>query len=111
MEVVFDYEYLRGAQEEIVIKELSVAAKDVLQAVHFRNPYPMIPHGSEGNGVNWDDGIVPYNMLETALSETVARHAHLYSYGVTKCQFLADLLGRSVLNLEGFGCTDRHKIG
>jgi len=47
----------------------------------------MSPHGSEENGLNWDDGIVPYNLLETALDETVARYAHLYSYGAKKANF------------------------
>ena len=87
MEVVIDYEYLTGAKGETVVKELSVAAKDVLHTFHFRSPYPMNSHGSEVNGLNSDDGIVPYNLLETALDKTVARYAHLYSYGATKCQF------------------------
>ena len=111
MEVVIDYEYLKGAKGETVVKEFSVAANDVLQTFHFRSPYPMSPHGSEENELNWDDGIVPYNLLETALDETVARYAHLYSYGVTKCQLLAELLGRPVLNLEDFGCPNLHKLG
>jgi hypothetical protein len=32
----------------------------------------MHPHGSAENGLNWDDGSIPYNQLETALSEAVA---------------------------------------
>jgi len=68
-------------------------------------------HGSQENGLNWDDGIVPYNQLETALNEIVARYAHLYSYGATKCQFLSDLLVRPVLNLEDIGSPTRHKLG
>jgi hypothetical protein len=111
MEVVIDYEFLRGVKGEVIVKELSVAAKVVLHTFHFRNLYPMNPYGSEENGLNWCDGIVPYNLLETALSETVARYAHLYSYGDTKCQFLSGLLDRPVLNLEDFGCPNRHKLG
>jgi len=72
---------------------------------------PCYPHASEENGINWDDRIVPYNLLETALDETVARYAHLYSYDATKCQFLSHLLGRPVFNLEDFGCPTRHKLG
>ena len=86
--LIIDYEYLTGAKGETLVKELSVAAKDVLHTFHFRNPYPMNTHGSEENGLNWYDGIVLYNLLETTLDETVARYAHLYSYGVTNCQFL-----------------------
>jgi len=70
----------------------------------------MNPHGSEENGLNWDEGIVPYNLLETALNKTFARYSHLYSYSATKCQFLSDLLGRPILNLEDFGCPTRHKL-
>jgi len=59
MEVVIDYEYLKGAKGETVVKEISVAANDVLQTFHFRSPCPMHNHGTEKNGLNWDDGIVP----------------------------------------------------
>ena len=111
MDVVIDYEYLTGAKVESVVKELSVAAKNVLHTFHFRNTHLMNPHGSEENCPNWDDGIVPYNLLETALNEALARYAHLYSYGATKCLFLSDLLGRPVLNLEDIGCPTCHKLG
>ena len=64
----------------------------------------MNPHGLEENGLYWDDGIVPYKLLETAISETVARYAHHYTYGVKKCQFLSDTIGRLEINLEDSGC-------
>ena len=73
-----------------------------------------VPHESSRlreNGLNWDDGIVPYNLLEIILDETVARYAHLYSYGAAKCQFLSVLFGRPVLNLEEFGCPTRLNLG
>ena len=68
MEVVIDYEYLIWEKGEIIIKEVSVAEKDVFHTFHFRNSYPMIPHGLEEIGPNLDDSIVPYKLLETALS-------------------------------------------
>jgi hypothetical protein len=37
MEVVIDYEYLTGAKGEVIVKELSVAAKDVLLRFIFEN--------------------------------------------------------------------------
>jgi len=111
MEVVIDYECLTAAKGEVVVKELSVEEKDVLRTLNFRKPYPMDPHRSGENVLNWDDGIVPYNLLETALSETVARYAHKYSYGAQKCQFLSGLIDRPVPNLEDFGCPNRHKLG
>ena len=65
-------------------------------------------HGSEENRLNLEDGIVPYYLLDTALSETVSKYSHLYSYCATKCEFLADLLGCTFLNFEDFGCPIRH---
>ena len=65
------------------------------------------PHGSAENGLNWDDGIIPYNQLQTGLSESVALYANLYSFA--KCKFLAELIGRSVLNLEDYGCPTQRK--
>ena len=53
MELLIDYDYLKGAKGETVVKEISVAANDVLQTFHFRSPYPMSPLGSEENGRNW----------------------------------------------------------
>ena len=71
MEVVIDYEYLRGAKGEIIIKEISVVAKDVLRFIFgIRTPWILT---AEENGLNWDDGIVPYYLLQTALNETVAK--------------------------------------
>lgn len=110
MEVVIHYEFLKGSQGEIIIKELSIAAINVIDTLHFQSPYGMIPHGSAENGLNWDDGHIPYKQLETVLSEAVAGYAHLYSYGVSKCRFLSELLARPILNFEDFGCPDRKKL-
>jgi hypothetical protein len=38
----------------------------------------MHPHGDAKNGLNWDDGHIPYKQLDTDLSEAVAGYAHLY---------------------------------
>ena len=35
------------------------------------------PHGSAEKGLNLDDGIIPYNQLQTGLSESVALYANL----------------------------------
>jgi len=87
MEVVIDYEFLKGSQDEVVIKELSLAAKNVAYTLHFQSPYAMRPHGSAENGHNWDDGHIPYRQLETVLSEAVAGYAHLYGYGIENANF------------------------
>jgi len=32
--------------------------------------------------------------------QSVAEYAHFYSYGINKCKFLVELIGRRILNLE-----------
>ena len=103
-----DYEYLTGANGETVVKEHCVTAKDVLHIFHFRNPHPMIPHGSEEIGTMALFLTTYWKPLSMRQLQDID---HLYSYGATKCQFLSDLLVRPVLNLEDFGCPTRHKVG
>jgi hypothetical protein len=86
MEVVIDCKCLDGARNELV-KEISLAAKDVIHTFHIQSPYAMRPHGCTANGLNWDDGHIPYGQLYTVLSEAVAGYAHLYSYGIQKWKF------------------------
>jgi hypothetical protein len=103
-EVVIDFEYLRGRRDEIVVKELSLAAEDVIQTFHFQSPYEMEPHGSESNGLSWDDGHIPYYTLHATVDEAVAGYPHLYCFGHEKCTFINELLGRPVHNLEDLKC-------
>jgi len=42
---VIDYEALRGRQNEEVVKEVSVAAENVIETFHFKSPYTMTVHG------------------------------------------------------------------
>jgi hypothetical protein len=107
MDVVIDYEVLFGAGNEPVVKELSIAAKDVINTFHFRSPYKMDPHGRVDNGLTWEDGYIEYDKLQTVVSEVVANYARIYAYGIVKCQFLRCLTGRSVTDLEKeFNCPD-----
>ena len=104
MEVVIDFEFLRGRQNEIVVKELSVEAANVSETFRFKSPYIMASHGSDENGLNWEDGHIAYHELYTVTSEAVAGFANLYAYGVSKCKFLTELLVRPILNLQDFNC-------
>jgi len=56
MEVVIDFEFFRGLQNEIVVKELSVAVANVPETFRFKSPYNIASHGSDENGLNWEDG-------------------------------------------------------
>jgi hypothetical protein len=53
MEVVIDDEFLKGQNDEIVIKEVGLAADNVVQTFHFKSSYKMASHGDEENGLNW----------------------------------------------------------
>jgi len=94
MEVVIDFEFLRGRTNEIIVKELSIAAANVSDSFRFKSPYPMTTHRSVENGLNWDDGHIAYSELYTVVNEAVAGFAHLYAYGIAKCAFLTELLSR-----------------
>jgi len=87
MDVVIDFEFLKGRQCEIVVKELSVAANNINDSFRFKIPYIMTSHGSDENGLNWEDGHIAYHDLYTVVSEAVAGFAHLYCYGITKSNF------------------------
>jgi len=104
MEVVIVFEFFRGCTNEIIVKELSIAAADVSDSFRFKSPYPMTTHGSVENGLNWDDGHIAYSEMYTVASEAVAGFDHLHDYGVAKCAFLTELLSRPILNLQDFNC-------
>ena len=90
MEVVIDFEYVKGRKNEMVVKELTGAAKNVYDSFRFMCPYIMMPHGSE-NGLNWEDGHIDYHEFHKVVREAVAGFAHLYGYVVAKRKFLSEL--------------------
>ena len=104
MEVVIDFEFFRLRQSEIVVKDLSVASRNMIDSFHFKSPYSMTSHFSHENGLNWDDAQIACHDLYIVVSEAVTLVAQLYWYGVTKCKFLSELLGRPILNLQDFNC-------
>jgi hypothetical protein len=103
-EAVIDYEFLRGRQNETIVKELRVARAAASETFRFKSPYKMADHGSSENGIKWADGYIEYKELHTVLNEAVACFALLYAYGVSKCTFLAGLTGRPIHNLEDVNC-------
>jgi len=103
-EDVIDYEFLRGRQNEKVVKVLSVASAAASEIFRFKCPYKMGDNGSSGNGLNFADGHIEYKELHTLITEAGAGFAHLYAYVVSKCTFLAGLTGRPIHNLEDLDC-------
>ena len=103
-EAVIDYEFLRWWPNETVVKELCVGSAIAWETFRFKPPYKMADHGSIENGINWMDVHIEYKELHTVLNEAVARFAHLYAYGISKCTFLAGLTGRPIHNLEDVNC-------
>ena len=107
---MIDFEVLRGRQNEEIIKEVSVAAENVIETFHFKSPYPMTAHGCEENGLSWYDCRINYDKFRETICEAVSGYAHLYAYGVSKTKFLTTLLAGPVQNLEDFKCPSSHGL-
>ena len=73
IEAVIDYEFLRGRQNETIVKELCVASAIASEMLRFKSPYKMADHGSIENGINWSDGHIEYKELHTVLNEARGR--------------------------------------
>jgi len=99
-EDIIDYEFLRGRQNETVVKELCVSSAITSETFRFKPPYKMADHGTIEKGMNWMDGHFEYQELHTDLNEAVAGFAYLYAYGISMCTFFARLTGRPIHNLE-----------
>jgi hypothetical protein len=56
-EAVIDFEFLRGRQNETVVKELCIASSTASETFRFKSPYKMADHGPYENGINWADVI------------------------------------------------------
>ena len=97
---MIDFEFLRERQNEMVVKELSVASANATETFRFKSPYRMADHGSSENGLNWVDGHIEYKELHMVLTEAVAGSTNLYAYGLSNCTFPAGLTGRPFHNLE-----------
>jgi len=51
-EVVVDFEFLRGRQNDTVVKELSVDSANAAKTFRFKRPHKMADHGSSEYGQN-----------------------------------------------------------
>ena len=109
MELIVDYEALVGTRNELVIKELAVASSNAINAFHFTSPYSTSNKVNElnklsKNGLNWNDGYIPYTSLKLILEEATAGYTHLYAYERDKCCFISEVTNRAFINLEEFNC-------
>jgi len=98
-ETVTDFEFLRGRQNETVVKELCIVSATASETFRFNSPYKMANYGSYVNGIDWADVHVEYKDLHTVVSEAVAGLAHLNAYCVCIVTFLSILTGRTIHNL------------
>ena len=79
MEATIDMDFLYGIGLEAIVKELALVANGgVIQTFLFKPPYPMHANGSEENGLNWDDGHIPYDQLNRFIKGISAPFDHLY---------------------------------
>ena len=105
MEATIDIEFLQGVNK-LVIKELAVVSDGVLQMLSIIWSLTV----SEENGLNWNDGFIPYDQVFTVLNETVAIYDHLYALGNDKCQILNGILGKPIHNYETLHCPDPQEL-
>jgi hypothetical protein len=98
---VTDFGFLRVKQNETVVKDLCVASATTYKKFRLKSSYKMSDHGSSVNGINWADVHKEYRYLHAVVKQAATGFAHLYAYGVSKCQFLSSLTGRSILHLVG----------
>jgi len=110
MECVIDFEVLQGEQNEEIVKEVSVAAENVIETFNLKSPYPMSAHDFDENELSWTDGQLDYAKLPETIREAVSGYAHLYAYGTAKTRFLSNLLGQPVRNPEDFNCPPPHGL-
>ena len=110
MEATLGFEILAGRANEPVIKEVALASKNVIQTFHCQSPCVMSAHGSEENGINWNDGHIPYSQLPIVLSEAVAIFDHLYAQGPEKCRILSEVLNCPIHDLKDLNCPEPHKL-
>ena len=61
-----------------------------VQTFLFPVPYVMEPNGSKENALNWADGFIPDDQVQTVLNEAVSPYDHLYARGEIKCELLRD---------------------
>ena len=52
---MIDYEFLRGRQNETVIKELCVASATAGETFRYKDPYNLAVHGSSENCIHCAD--------------------------------------------------------
>jgi hypothetical protein len=110
MEVVIVYEYLTGARGKKLTKVFAVVYDNSIESFRFLATYSMNPHASPNSGLSWDDGIIPYSSLVQTFSEATVNLEHLYLKGNANCMNLSTILGRSVQNLDSFGCPERSEF-
>lgn len=117
MITVIDFTFCRGRQNELVVREVGVSdlTSNRLQSLHFLPPYKMVNIAGESTtspGTNWSDGYVQYSELERVLQEVTSTAIVVCSFGKEKCNFLENLLDRTVVDVtRGLDCPEPDYTG
>ena len=70
----------------------------------------MHAQSSKENGLNWDDGHIPYDQLHGMLNEITAPFNHLYAYGSEKCDILNLQLKGPIHDYKALNCPDPNDL-
>jgi hypothetical protein len=109
---VIEFNYFRGVEYELIVKELAICIpqESRQQNYVFREPYPQTNLTSEVREANklrrncsvhygWEEGDVPYFRLSEILCEITTRFDRVAVYGQEKCDFIAKLIRKNVINM------------
>ena len=126
--VIIDIACLRGMEGTLVVKEFAAVsvgsaggeAKSI-QSFMFQPPYPEWAISKETrrtnnwvtanlHGIRWSHGHIPYTELKNILLETVIDYDKIYTKGLEKAEFLTDLIGTKVHDLDKLECPRADKI-
>ena len=93
-----------------IIKELGLYIDGSVQGFSFCPPKTFKPNKqttwntSHLHGIAWTSGKLDYEKLFAVFYDVKVMNAEVFAKGLEKCRLLTNLLGRSVENLDDYGC-------
>jgi hypothetical protein len=113
--------YLRGKNNEIVVKEMGMVklnpngSDSHVQCFLFEPPYGEYELSDkirktnrymtrQFHGIRWADGHIPYSQLCSILTKICKDEVEVYAKGSEQATFFANRCGKFVLDLDHLGC-------
>ena len=107
------FNFYRGTGNQIVPKEMSISNSklDTIKSWVFKPPTKWFELEKRqqrlnaclrrrGIHIRWEDGVTPFAEMESILRKETEDTDHIISVGMSRCEFLADTLQRSIFDME-----------